>query len=134
MDAKKHLYQQTAVISLGQILCVAAMTGIFALLGKFNISVVLGGLVGAAVAIGNFFIMALFANRAGDKAQQQDVAGGQKLIQLSYFGRLIGMFAVLALCAKSGYFHVLTLVLPLAFNRPILTLAEFLQKKGGRSL
>lgn len=131
METKKILLQQTAVIALGQLLCVAVMTGIFAVLGKLDSRVVLGGLVGAAVSTANFFIMALFANRAGDKAQQQDVAGGQKLIQLSYIGRLIGIFAVLALCAKSGHFHVLTLVLPLAFNRPILTLAEFFRKKGG---
>lgn len=128
MDAKN---KQTTAIILGQLFGAAVLVGIFAILGKLDLSVILGSLVGAAVATANFLIMALFANRAADKAQQQDVAGGQKLVQLSYIGRLIGIFGILALCAKSGYFHPLALVLPLAYNRPVLTLAELFQKKGG---
>ena len=120
----------TGTVALGQAVCVLAMTGIFALLGRLTLSVILGGLMGGLVATGNFFIMSLLANKAADKAQNQDVAGGQKLIQLSYIGRLIAMFGILALCAKSGLFHPLTLVLPLAFTRPVLTVAEFLRKKG----
>lgn len=131
MESKKMVFMDTARIALGQAVGIALMYGIFALLGRWTLSVLLGGLVGGLVATANFFFMSLFANIAADKAQQQDVAGGQKLVQLSYMGRLIAMFAILALCAKSGYFHVLALVLPLAFNRPILTLAEFFRKKGG---
>ena len=74
--------------------------------------------------------MSFFANRAADLAEAQDVAGGQKLIQLSYMGRMLGMFLVLILLAKSGYFHVLALVLPLAFTRPILFVGEFFRKSG----
>ena len=68
-----------------------------------------------------------------DKAEKQDVAGGQKMIQLSYAGRMIGVFAVLVLLAKSGFFHPLPLVLPLAFTRPILTVREWIVKRGGVS-
>lgn len=133
MKAHNHLiWKETGLIAMGQALCVALMAGIFALLGRLDLSVILGGLVGGLAATANFLTMSLFANLAADKAEQQDVAGGQKLIQLSYIGRLIALFAVLALCAKSGYFHVLALVLPLAFNRPILTVAELIKKKGER--
>ena len=40
------------------------------------------------------------------------------------------MAGVLILCAKSGYFDVIALVLPLVFVRPILTIKEFFKKKG----
>jgi hypothetical protein len=40
------------------------------------------------------------------------------------------MFLVLIVLGKSGYFHALSLVLPLAFTRPILTIAEIFKKKG----
>jgi len=132
MKSNTFIWKETGIIALGQALCMALMSGIFALIGRFDLTVALGGLAGGLVATGNFFFMSLFANLAADKAEQQDVAGGQRLIQLSYIGRLIAMFAILALCAKSGYFHVLTLVLPLAFTRPILTVAEFIRKKGER--
>jgi hypothetical protein len=49
-------------------------------------------------------------------------------------GRMFSMFLVLIILAKSGYFHVLTLVLPLAFTRPILTIAEIFKMKGERKL
>lgn len=131
MKSHTIVFRKTAVIAAGQAVCVAVMAGIFAVIGKFDISVLLGGIVGALVATANFFFMSLFASLAADKAEAQDVAGGQKLIQLSYMGRMLGMFLVLFLCAKSGIFHLLALVLPLAFNRPILTIAELFGKKGG---
>lgn len=130
MDSRKLILKQTLLVLVGQAVCIAVMVGIFALLGKLGISVILGGLAGGLVATANFLVMSLLADRAADKAQQQDVAGGQKLIHLSYLGRMIGILVVLVLCAKSGYFHILALVLPLAFTRPVLTVAEFFRKKG----
>ena len=114
--------------------CVPQLIAVFALLNKYDTSVLLGGLAGALIATANFFFMSLFATVAADKAEAQDVAGGQKLIQLSYMGRMLGLFLVLFLCAKSGLFHVLALAIPLIFTRPILTVSEFFKKKGGTTL
>lgn len=134
MESRKLLFRETAVVAAGQALCTAAMIGVFALLGKFDVSVLLGGIVGALIATANFFIMSLFVNLAADKAEAQDVAGGQKLIQLSYMGRMAGLLLVLVLCAKSGIFHVLALAIPLVFTRPVLTVAEIFKKKGGNQV
>ena len=132
MESRKNVFRQTGLLAAGQALCTAAMVAVFAIVGKFDLTVLLGGIVGALIAIGNFFFMSLFADMAADKAEAQDVAGGQKLIQLSYMGRMAGLFVILFLCAKSGAFHLLTLVLPLAFTRPILTVPHLLHnKKGG---
>ena len=109
MKSKNTAFRTTFFVATGQLVCTLAMAGVFALLGKFDGSVRRGGLVGAAIATANFFLMSWFANLAADKAENQDVAGGQKLIQLSYMGRMAGMFLVLALCAKNGRFHVLAL-------------------------
>lgn len=130
MKSKNVVFRDTSVVAIGQLITTATMIGIFALLGKFDTSLLLGGIAGAAVATVNFFFMALFANLAANKAAAQDVSGGQKLILLSYLGRMLGLFAVLAICARSGLFNVLALVIPLAFTRPILTFAEIFKKKG----
>ena len=134
MNTKNTAFRETGTVLFGQVICTAAMIAVFAFLGKYQLSVLLGGIAGAAIATGNFFLMSFFANRAADKAEAQDVAGGQKLIQLSYMGRMLGMFLVLILLAKSGYFHPLSLVLPLAFTRPVLTIAEIFKMKGERKL
>ena len=134
MESRKFLFRETAFVAVGQMLCTALMILIFALLGKYDTSVLLGGIVGALIATANFFFMSLFISLAADKAEAQDIAGGQKLIQLSYMGRMVGLFLILILCAKSGIFHVLTLAIPLVFTRPILTVAELFKKKGGSSV
>ena len=42
-----------------------------------------------------------------------------------------GLFLILVLCAKSGIFNLIALVIPLVFTRPILTITEKYNKKGG---
>ena len=129
-ESRKLVLKETAVIAIGQILCVALMCGVYALIGKFSLSVLWGGLVGLLVATGNFFFLAVIATLAADKAEAGDPASGQKLMKSSYPIRLLAMAVVLILCAKSGAFDVIALVLPLVFVRPILTIAEFFRKKG----
>lgn len=130
MESRKYVLKQTCTVAAGQLVCVAVMIGIFALLGYFDYTVVLGGLAGALVAVLNFLFMAIGVSLAADKAQEQNVKGGKSLVTGSYLLRIVLMFVVLFACAKSGHFHVVALVLPLVFVRPILTVAEFFQKKG----
>lgn len=134
MNSKNTAFRETGKVLLGQVICTAGMIAVFALLGKYQLSVLLGAIAGAAIASANFFLMSFFANRAADMAEAQDITGGQKLIHLSYMGRMLGMFLALILLAKSGAFHALALVLPLAFTRPILTIAEIFNKKGENKL
>lgn len=130
-ESRKIVWKETAIVAVGVAICTALMVGIFALLGYFDMSVLLGGLVGATIAVVNFLVLAIVATLAADKAEQQDVAGGQKLIKASYPVRLLVLAVVLFACAKSGVFNVIALVLPMVFVRPALTLAEFFKKKGG---
>lgn len=131
MKSLKSVIPQSLFVLAGEVILSTVMVGIFALLGYFDTSVVMGAAVGALLASLNFFIMAFCVNLAADKAENQDVKGGQALVQLSYMGRLIGLFVVLILCAKSEAFNLLALVIPLVFERPILTVADFFKKKGG---
>lgn len=130
MNSKTIALRETAVVLVGEVVCTAAMVAVFALLGKYDTSVLLGGAVGAVLATLNFFVMALSTTAAADKAVTQDVKGGQALIHISYIGRMAALFILLALFAKSGKFHVLALVLPLVFVRPVLSIAEIFKKKG----
>lgn len=129
MDSRRLVMYETKIVLLGEVICVAAMLGIFALLGKFGMSVLLGGLIGGLLSVANFFFMAVNAVMAGDKAAGQDMKGGKKLIRLSYTVRVIILFGVLFAVVKSGVGNVFASVLPLLFVRPIITIAEFFRKK-----
>jgi hypothetical protein len=132
MNSRKYVIQETLRVAIGVAVCVAAMIGIFALLGQFSREVVLGGIVGGLVAVGNFFFMAVGVTLAADKAENQDVKAGKALVSSSYTIRLIVMAVVLFAAAKSGYCNVFALVIPLVFVRPVLTVGEFFRKSGDK--
>lgn len=130
-ESRKEVLKQTGLIAIGQVIGTGIMYGVFALLQKLDMTVVLGGIVGSLLAIGNFFFMALIATLAADRAEKQDVAGGQKLVKASYPLRLLVMAGVLVLCAlKREWFNVLALALPLAFVHITAMITGFFKKKG----
>lgn len=130
MNSRKFIITESAIVLLGVALCSAAMVGIFALLGKFDSAVLLGALVGTVAATLNFFFMAVIAMMAADKAQQQNVKGGEALIRGSYPVRMAVLFFVLFAFAKSGLCNPIALVVPLVFVRPTITITEFFRKSG----
>ena len=130
MDSRKYVLKETLRVAIGEAVCVAAMIGVFALLGYFSREVVLGGIIGGLVAVGNFFFMAVGVTLAADKAESQDVRGGKAMVSSSYTIRLIVMAVVLFAAAKSGFCNVFALVIPLVFVRPVLTIGEFFRKSG----
>lgn len=132
MNTRKFILQETAKLSVGELVCIAAMVGIFALLGHLDYRVILGGLLGGILAVGNFFFMAIASNSAADKAAEQNVKEGKAVIKGSYFGRLFIIGLLLFVFAKSGHCNVLAMGCPLFFVFPILTVIEFFRKSGER--
>lgn len=130
MDSRKIVFRETAIIAVGEVICVAVMMGIFALLGKFDISVLLGGVFGGVLAILNFFFMAVGASLAADKAEKQNVKGGQGIIKSSMLIRYVVLFIILFALGKSELCNLIALVLPIVFVRPVLSVGEFFRKKG----
>ena len=129
-ESRKFVVKQTALVLAGVMACVAVMIGVYAMLGRFAMPVLLGGIVGGVLSVANFFFMAVSATLAADKAMEDNVKGGKALMQSSYMLRLAVLAVILFACAKSGWFDLLALVLPLAFVRPVLSILEFFRKSG----
>ncbi len=130
MDGRKLVLKETAVVSLGQLLCAGVMLLVYALLGKFSLNVLWGALAGSLLAVLNFFFTAMIADLAADRAEKQDVTGAQKLIKGSYPVRMLVLAVLLFACAKSGIFNVVALLLPLTFVRLTILVGGFFRKKG----
>ena len=130
MDFRKTVLRETGIIALGVAVGVVLMFGVFALLGRFDRTVLLGGVIGGALAIFNFLFIAINASVAADKAVRQDVTGGRALMQTSYIVRLAAIFLILLACVKSGLCNAIAAVVPLLFVRPTITIAEFFRKPG----
>lgn len=131
-QSRKEVLKQTGVIAIGQAVGTAVMIGVYLLLRKFNITVVWGALLGNLLAVGNFFFMAIIATLAADRAKNQDVEGGQKLMKASYPIRLLLLAGLLVLCAWAGkeWIDLVALVLPLTFVHLTALVLGFFRKKG----
>ena len=130
MNIRKFILKETALLALGELICSAAMIGIFALLNSLNYTVFLGAAIGCVLALGNFFFMAIASNAAADRAADQAVKQGKAMVKGSYFGRLLVIGVLLFVFAKSGHCNVLAMACPLFFVFPILTVVEFFRKAG----
>ena len=133
MNSRTFILRETLFLLLGELLCSAAIVGIYALLGALQTSVIWGVLAGSILSAANFFMLGVSADAAADKAQEQNVKGGKSLMRVSYQVRLIALFALLFVFAKSGLCNPLAMVLPLVLFRPILMVIEFFRKPGEKA-
>lgn len=129
-DARKTVFHETAIIAVGEVIGVALMLVVFALLGRLDRAAVLGGIIGGLLAVGNFLMMAINVSLAADKAAQQNVKAGKAMVSTSYVTRMVVLFVILFACVRSGLCNVIACVVPLLFVRVTITVAEFMRKSG----
>ncbi len=130
LEDRKLVLRETVTMALGQALCVAAMLGIFALLGRLDAAALRGGVLGGLLATVNHFFLAVGVMMAARQAGGENIKGGKALVQFSFLIRTALLFVVLFALLKSGLCNLFALLLPLLFVKPILLLEQFFQKDG----
>ena len=128
MKARKHVFRETGIIALGELIGVILTVAVFRALGYYQSNVLWGAVAGWLVTVGNYFFMAVTVDLAADRAESGQVQQAQKSVQLSSGVRLVVMGLVLFLCIRLGA-NVVALLIPLLLQRPILMLSEFFRKK-----
>lgn len=128
---KQQTLRELLIYSVLQLVCAGLMIGVFALLKQLNGEVLLGAAVGVALAVVNYFLMAVGVYAAAGKAEQGDPKAGQRIISLSMLGRYGLMILVLVAFAKSGVCNVIAMVIPLALSRILIFVGEFFRRKDG---
>lgn len=134
-SVRKFIIRETALLTIAEAICIGAMIGVFAMLDRFSYKVVLGGVLGGLLAVGNFLFMAIAANAAADKAMENEnaeegIKTGKKAVKTSYRLRLLIVGVLLFLFAKSGHCNVLALACPLFFTFPCIAVIELFRKEG----
>lgn len=66
MKIQQAVKDETKRLALGVMILTALMLGIYLILGIMTFEVVLGAVLGTAVAVGNFFLMALSVQKAAE--------------------------------------------------------------------
>ena len=104
---------ETRFIALVVLILLILMEAVFLIIGQWDITVLLGGLYGAAVAVGNFFLMGLTVQKC--LTLEPDEA--KKRMKLSQQGRLMLMLVLCMIGAALPCFNTIALLIPQFFPR-----------------
>ena len=110
--------KETGYIAVWVLLLSLVMEAVFLLIRKWDLSVLFGNLGGAAAAVGNFFLMALIATRAVERA----VAKGKPeeaaaRVKATATFRLLGCALVCVILIAVFKTNLYATVIPLLFPR-----------------
>lgn len=106
--------KETGHIALGTAVGVVIMLVVFAVLGDFSAGVAVSGILGGAVAVGNFFLLGLTVQKAAN-GQPEDRA--RKWMQFSYNMRMLVMVVWLIVALAVPFFNWVAALIPLLMPR-----------------
>lgn len=104
--------ENTRYIAMVEVIFTVLMEAIFLIIGKWDVTVLLGGILGALTAILNFFLMALSVVKAVGK-EQKEASGTMKVSHSMRMLMLVVICAVAALLP--GVFNLIAVIVPLLF-------------------
>lgn len=99
----------------------------FLLAGEMALSVSLGLICGSLFSALNFHLLGM----AVEKAVKKESEKANSSMKISYFLRYALMAVVIFTAAKSGYFNIICLIIPLLYPRIIVTL-KYIRKGGNK--
>lgn len=117
--------KETKYIAAVVLVCSAVMQAVYLIIGQWNYRVLLGNLLGAALAAGNFFLMGLTIQKALGKSEK-DAAQQMKLSQRL---RMLMIIVVAVIGAVMPCFDLVAVLLPLLFPRIGVTIRGIMLNK-----
>ena len=149
MKLQPAVQAETKKMALGVGVLTALMIAVFLVARQFDLSVLLGAVLGALAAAVNVFLMALTVQKVtdgmpslpkrekeepGDEENKEppiseEAARAGKKMQLSFLLRLLMMGAVAVLAVKSPLFHPWAALLPMLFPRIVIALRGFIENR-----
>ena len=134
MQKHRDILHQVTRLTIAMIICVGIMLGIYALLGIFTRSVLVGAVVGLLLSIGNFVSLSITVSNALNRAaRDNDPQRAQLSIQTSSVIRLLVLAAIYILLFRAKLCDPIAALLPLLLAQGVLKLVEFFRndKEGG---
>ncbi len=116
--------KETRYIALTVLILSALMQAVFLILGKWDYTVLLGNLYGAALAVGNFFLMGLTVQ----KCLTMEPDDAKKRMKLSQQGRLLMLLVFCMIGAALPCFNTIALLVPQFFPRIGVTIRGLTMK------
>ena len=124
--------KETGYIAVWVILLSLVMEAVFLIIGKWNLSVLFGNIGGAAIAIGNFFLLALIATKTMEKALAKGKPEEAALrVKTLARVRLLGCALLCVLLIAVFKTNLYATVIPLLFPRIGIAFRPMIDRKRG---
>ena len=117
----KDVRAELRYVLLGEVVCIALVCVVFALLHRFNYTVPLGALWGSVFALLNLYLLARRVQRISD-AGEADQASAQKQLKASYLGRIMIMAFAIVVGVIVPWFHYIAALVPFLVPQPVMLL------------
>lgn len=111
---QQSIVKETKRIAVGTVIMLIVMLAVYAVLGKFTIGVLLGGLLGSAYAIFNFFMLGMTLQKAASMTDQQMA---HMKVRSSYSTRMIGMLILAVVAFALPFVEGIPCLIALLFPR-----------------
>ena len=111
---QQSIVKETKRIGVGTVIMLVVMLAVYAVLGKFTVGVLLGGLLGSAYAIFNFFMLGMTLQKAASMTDQQIA---HMKVRSSYSTRMIGMLILAVVAFALPFVEGIPCLIALLFPR-----------------
>lgn len=111
---QQSIVKETKQIGVGTVIMLVVMLAVYAVLGKFTVGVLLGGLLGSAYAIFNFFMLGMTLQKAASMTDQQMA---HMKVRSSYSTRMIGMLILAVVAFALPFVEGIPCLIALLFPR-----------------
>ena len=124
--------KETGYIAVWVVLLSLIMEAVFLLIRQWDLSVLFGNLGGAAAAVGNFFLMALIATRALERAVEKgkpEEAAARVKATATF--RLLGCLGLCVILIAVFRTNVYATLIPLLFPRIGIAFRPMIDRRRG---
>ena len=111
---QQSIVKETKRIAVGTVIMLVVMLAVYAVLGIFTVGVLLGGLLGSAYAIFNFFMLGMTLQEAASMTDQQMA---HMKVRSSYSTRMIGMLILAVVAFALPFVEGIPCLIALLFPR-----------------
>ena len=111
---QQSIGKETKRIAVGTVIMLVVILAVYAVLGKFTVGVLLGGLLGSAYAIFNFFMLGMTLQKAASMTDQQMA---HMKVRSSYSTRMIGMLILAVVAFALPFVEGIPCLIALLFPR-----------------
>jgi glucose uptake protein GlcU len=119
------IIKETSYIGTVAFLFNIVMQSVFLIIGEWDYTVLLGGMLGFIASVGNFFLMGLSVQSAVSK----DEKDAKNTMKLSQSMRLLFLFVIAVIAYVVPVFDVIAVIIPYIFPRLAIALVPILRKK-----